>query len=174
MIKKNQIQHWLRRLQVQEKIAWGYGLSLGIAIAGTSLGIILADRQQQQAALMGKDALEELELITRLQVDVLQTFIEHKQVKESLANPVHLPKYYAEWQNHHNRFRQSWKKFKKTEGGTKGQHDIEGEGEVEALHDFFAKYDGVPEADIEALDRLLSNSEPTAFTPDELVRLKTG
>ena len=174
MIKKNQIQHWLRRLQVQEKIAWGYGLSLGIAIAGTSLGIILADRQQQQAALMGKDALEELELITRLQVDVLQTFIEHKQVKESLANPVHLPKYYAEWQNHHNRFRQSWKKFKKTEGGTKGQHDIEGEGEVEALHDFFAKYDGVPEAYIEALDRLLSNSDPTAFTPEELVRLKTG
>lgn len=174
MIKKNQIQHWLRRLQVQQKIAWGYGLSLGIAIAGTSLGIILADRQQQQADAMGKDALEELQLITRLQVDVLQTFIEHKQVSESLSNPARLPKHYAEWQEHHNRFRESWKEFKKTEGGTKGQHDIEREGEVEALHDFFAKYENVPEAYIEGLDRLMSNFNPNAFTPEELVRFRTG
>lgn len=174
MIKKNQIQHWLRRLQVQQKITWGYGLSLGIAIAGTSLGIILADRQQQQADAMGKDALEELQLITRLQVDVLQTFIEHKQVSESLSNPARLPKHYAEWQEHHNRFRESWKEFKKTEGGTKGQHDIEREGEVEALHDFFAKYENVPEAYIEGLDRLMSNFNPNAFTPEELVRFRTG
>jgi signal transduction histidine kinase len=174
MIKKIQTQHWLRRLQVQEKISWGYALSLGIAIAGTSLGIILADRQQQQAAVMGKDALEELELIDRLQVDVLQTFVDHKQVKESLSNPVRLQKHYTEWQNHYNLFRQSWKQFKETEGGTKGQEDFEREGEAKAIHAFLKKYEAVPEAYIQALDPLLSNSDPTAFTPEKIARLTTS
>lgn len=174
MIKKNQPGDWLRRLQVQQKITWGYALSLGIAIAGTSLGIILADRQQRQADLMGKDALEELELITRLQVGVLQTFIDHKQVKESLSNPVRLQKHYAEWQNHYHNFRQSWKQFKETEGGTKGQEHLEREGEQQAINAFLKKYEGVPEAYIEALDPLLSNSDPNAFTPEQLVRFKAG
>ncbi|NJS09271.1 MAG: HAMP domain-containing protein [Microcoleus sp. CSU_2_2] len=171
---KARIVHWLRRLQVQQKITWGYGLSLGIAIAGTSLGIVLADQQQRQAEAMGKDALEELKLITSLQVDMLQTFTEQQHVRESLSQPLRLRKHYAEWQDNYKQFRQSWEEFKQTKGGTKGQEKFERAGEAEAFDAFLKKYKGVPEAYFQAVDRLRSNFDPTAFTPEAGIRLRTS
>jgi methyl-accepting chemotaxis protein len=172
MIIQARIRNWLNRLQIQKKITLGYGLSLGIAIAGTGLGIVLADQQHQQAETKRKDANAELEIITNLQVELLQTSLSQKYVKESLTDPVRLQKYYPDLQRHYKYFQQNWQKFKETEGGTKGQNDIERDGEIEAVESFLKKYEGVPEAYIQVLDRLPLISNPNAITPEELIRLR--
>lgn len=169
-----QIRHWLNHLQVQQKIAWGYGLSLGIAIAGTSLGIVLADQQQRQAEALIKDALEEIEIITRLQIDGLQTFVHQHRTLDLLSDPVHLQEEYTEWQQYYHKFRQSWKEFKQSEGGTKGQEDTELPGEAEAIDAFLEKYEGVPEAYIQELDQLFANFGTTTLTPEKIVRLRAN
>ncbi|MEA5620189.1 ATP-binding protein [Cronbergia sp. UHCC 0137] len=171
---KFKIRHWLNHLRVQQKIAWGYGLSLGIAIAGTGLGIVLADQQQRQAEVLIEDALEEIEIITRLQIDGLQTFAHQHRSSDLLSNTVYLQEEYTEWQEYYNQFRQSWQEFKQSEGGTKGQEDIELPGEAEAIDAFLEKYEGVPEAYIQELDRLLANFDANTLTPEKIVRLRVG
>jgi signal transduction histidine kinase len=169
-----QIRDWLQRLRVQQKITLGYGLSLGVAIAGTGLGIILADQQQRVADAMEKDALEELQLITRLQVDMLKTLIQQQRTQTSLTDPKHLPRHYVKWQETYQRFRESWEQFKQTEGGTKGQEAVERDGEAEAVDAFLEKYEGIPEAYFQHFDQLRLNFDPTGLTSDELARFRTS
>ena len=156
LVKQGQIGHWLRRLRIQQKIAWGYGLSLGVALVGTGLGIVLADEQQRQADMMGRDALEELDLIVHLRVNLLQTLIHQKEMSRLLSQPGRRQEHVAEWQTYYRQFRQSWQEFQATEGGTEGQEDSEEKGEVEANNAFIDKYEGVPEAYIQTLDRLFA------------------
>jgi signal transduction histidine kinase len=170
----NYIGHWFSHLQVQQKIAWGYGLSLGIAIAGTSLGIVLSDQQQRQANALTEDVIEELGIITHLQVDVLQTLTEQQHIEEWLSHPTRLQKHYIELRESHHHFQQSWEQFKRAEGGTKGQEAFEREGEVEALQAFLKKYEGIPEAYIHALDQLLTKLELAASKPEDLVHIRTS
>lgn len=79
----NQFISWLRSLRVRQKIAWGYALSLGIAVVGTGIGIFIADYKQKIAVAKVEDVLEELEILSRLQVDVLQTYNHQLKIKQS-------------------------------------------------------------------------------------------
>jgi signal transduction histidine kinase len=166
------IGYWLQRLQVQQKIAWGYGLSLGIAIGGTGLGILLADAQQRKADAMGEDAIEELKLISQLQVSLLQTLVHQRQAGELISTTDRKQEQYKEWQEHYNRFRQNWQEFKETEGGTEGQEEQEQEGEVEAIAAFMSKYEGVPEAYLKMLEQLMPRLSSTNLKPQDIPLLQ--
>ncbi len=163
---KNLFISWLRGLQVRQKIAWGYALSLGVAVVGTAIGILIADYQQKLAVAKVDDVLEELDIISRLQVDVLQTSNHQQKIKRLLlTQPLLLKQEYVELKEHYDNFQQSWAKFKVSGGGTAGQEKDEHEGEVEAINTFLAKYEGVPEAYIQSIDRLLSRLNPDTIKP---------
>jgi signal transduction histidine kinase len=165
-------RRWLRCLRVQQKIAWGYGLSLGVAIVGTGLGIVLTDVQQQRADAAGRDALEELHLINALQMSTLQTLVHQQQMHELLSQPDRRQEQHAEWQEHYRQFRQSWEEFKATQGGTEGHEEQEDEGEVETITAFMEKYEGVPESYMRTLELLFSRLNSTTLTEAEILRLK--
>jgi signal transduction histidine kinase len=171
---KRRIWNWFHNLQVQQKIALGYGLSLGIAIVGTAIGILLTDQRQRQAEALGKDALEELQLLTRLQVDALEASVHQDYVEESLFDPEHLPLAYAEWRRDYNRYRQSWQEFKETENHTKGEEEIESAEELAALDAFFEEYEEVQDKYFQTFDQLPSVLDPAAFTPDMGIRFKAA
>jgi signal transduction histidine kinase len=173
-MKKVQAKNWFYQFRVQQKIALGYGLALGIAIAGTSAGIILADQQQKQAEAMGRDALEELGLVTSLQVGALQTLAHQERSRALLTDSKSCAESCMKLRKHSNQFRQVWEQFEESEGGTKGQEAIERPGEVEAVDDFLKKYQGVPEAYSQALEQLLRNFNSSNFTPEEAERLRAG
>lgn len=166
---KNLFISWLGCLRVRQKITWGYALSLGVAVVGTGIGILIADHQQKLAVAKVDDVLEELDIITRLQVDVLQTSNHQQKIKELLAQPVLLKEEYVEFQEHYNNFRQSWAKFKDSNGGTAGQ---ECDGEVEAVNAFLVKYQGVPETYIQAIDRLLPRLNPATLNPANIASIQ--
>lgn len=169
---KNLFISWLGCLRVRQKITWGYALSLGVAVVGTGIGILIADHQQKLAVAKVDDVLEELDIITRLQVDVLQTSNHQQKIKELLAQPVLLKEEYVEFQEHYNNFRQSWAKFKDSNGGTAGQEYIERDGEVEAVNAFLVKYQGVPETYIQAIDRLLPRLNPATLNPANIASIQ--
>jgi signal transduction histidine kinase len=171
-VGKNQFISWLRCLQVRQKITWGYALSLGVAVLGTGIGILIADYQQKLALAKVDDVLEELDIISDLQVSVLQTSNHQQKIKELLSQPVLLKQEYVEFQAHYNNFRQSWAKFKDSNGGTAGQENIERDGEVEAINSFVAKYEGVPEAYIKSIDRLLPRLNPATIKPANVTSIQ--
>jgi signal transduction histidine kinase len=164
--------HWFRSLQVQQKITLGYSLSLGVAIVGTGLGIVLADMQQRRAEAMLKDADQELRLITRLEVSTLQTLIHQKEMSEQLAQPQQRQAHYADLRKHYSQFLQTWEEFKLTEGGTEGQESMEQEGEIEAITAFLKEYEGVPEAYLQSLEGLFPRVSATTLSEAEMLQLQ--
>ncbi|NJO78307.1 MAG: HAMP domain-containing protein [Cyanobacteria bacterium RM1_2_2] len=168
------IKDWFHNLQVQQKIALGYGLSLGIAIVGTAIGILLTDQQQRWAEALGRDALEELQLLTRLQVDALEVSIHQDNVEESLSDPERLPLAYVEWRQDYNRYRQVWQEFKETENHTKGEEEVESAEELSALEMFFEQYGNLQDKYFQTFDQLPPVLDPAAFTPDMGIRFKAA
>lgn len=171
-MKRQLIRHRLSRLKIQQKIVGGYGLSLGVALIGTGAGILLADLQQQQANVLLQDAAEELNLISHLQGNALQTLVHQEQMFQQISYPNTRQEQSAELWEYHRQFSQSWETFETTQGGTRGQEDGEHEGEVEANSSFLRKYEGIPEAYLQALERLLPRFASTSLTASEVSRLK--
>ncbi|NJL36793.1 MAG: HAMP domain-containing protein [Leptolyngbyaceae cyanobacterium SM1_4_3] len=166
-MKRLLIQNWLHNLQIQPKIAWGYVLPLGIAIAGTGLGITLAEQQQKYAEALGEDALEELDLLTRLRLGALGTLLEQEQVtSESLSQPAYSATQYEKWLENYVHFRQTWQEFKQTENNTLGQEEIESEAELEAVAMFLQKYSEALNEYFQAFDQLVAGADSATFTPE--------
>lgn len=74
------ITGWLNQLKVGEKITLGYGVALGMAIAGTATGITLGNQYQQAALEQQVHAQEETELLSGLQTGVLQSRTHQQQL----------------------------------------------------------------------------------------------
>lgn len=171
-VGKNQFISWLRCLPVKRKIALGYALSLGVALLGTGFGILIADSQQKLALAKVDDVLEELNLIRGLQVNVLQTSKHQLKIKGLLDRPAELQQEYVEFKQDYQTFQQSWAKFKTSHGGTAGQEHLEGEGEVAAITNFLTKHQGVPEAYLQVIERLLTKLDPATIKPANITSLQ--
>ncbi|WP_333470396.1 sensor histidine kinase [Microcoleus sp. herbarium12] len=150
----------------------GYAVSLGIAIVGTGIGILIADRQEKLALAKVDDVLEELNLISGVQVKVLQTSNHQLKIKGLLDRPAQLQHEYVEFKKNSQSFQQSWVKFKTSHGGTAGQEKIERHGEIEAITAFLAKHQGVPEAYSHAIERLLPRLDPATIKPENITSIQ--
>ncbi len=81
------LRTWFGRLKVGQKICLGYAISLGIAFIGTSIGVAIGDRYQQKAWQGVRHALEEIELLYRLQAGISQGRIHEQQLIPWLKQP---------------------------------------------------------------------------------------
>jgi two-component system, NtrC family, sensor kinase len=68
----------IRRLSIKQKIGYGYGLTISIALLGTALGLVVGDRYQEQAKQQMVHAYEQQRLLTHLQYQVV-TARSHQQ-----------------------------------------------------------------------------------------------
>ncbi|MBD2293044.1 HAMP domain-containing protein [Anabaena sphaerica FACHB-251] len=80
---------WLRklfqRLSIRQKIVCGYGLSLGIAILGTTGGLIIGDRYYQAARINMILADEEGALLSSLQGVLLEIQVHQQELVPNLS-----------------------------------------------------------------------------------------
>lgn len=60
------------RLSIRNKICWGYGISLGLAVFGTTVGLILGDYYQQKARAQLADTQQQGKGLSRLQVTMAE------------------------------------------------------------------------------------------------------
>ncbi|MEH2254486.1 putative bifunctional diguanylate cyclase/phosphodiesterase [Nostoc sp.] len=71
--RSNRISDILHRLSLRNKIIGGYGVALSIAVAGTIAGLTLGNYYQQQASTSQDSANQQGQLLSDLQVAMLQT-----------------------------------------------------------------------------------------------------
>jgi signal transduction histidine kinase len=69
-----------RHLSIRQKIAYGYILSIGIAILGTSVGLIVGEHYNDKAMKQFNIAQERHERLNQLEKAVLEVKINHKQL----------------------------------------------------------------------------------------------
>ncbi|BAZ32082.1 integral membrane sensor signal transduction histidine kinase [Cylindrospermum sp. NIES-4074] len=68
----NRVKGLFYRLSIRRKIVFGYGLALGIAVLGTTIGLVIGDRYFQQARQQMTLANEEGNLLSSLQGILLE------------------------------------------------------------------------------------------------------
>ncbi len=140
-LKQNlQCRRRLNRLKLGKKIGYGYALTLGIAIIGISIGLVIGDHYQYKAKLEKDDAAGELNLANRLKISMLLMSVEQKDSILTLQDP-------TQWEQEHNRFlaekdnlQKIWKEFESSQGTVRD--DIkELDGEEKIIKELMENYD---------------------------------
>ncbi|MDZ8223174.1 ATP-binding protein [Nostoc sp. ChiVER01] len=83
----NWVQQKFHQLSIRQKIFCGYGLALGVAVLGTTAGLIIGDRYFQQARQHHLLIDEEGSLLSSLQGELLQIQIHQQQIVPFLQQP---------------------------------------------------------------------------------------
>ncbi|MCT7961473.1 ATP-binding protein [Laspinema sp. D1] len=74
----DQLKTNIRRLSIKQKIGYGYGLTISIALLGTGLGLVVGDLYHDKAKQQLVHAYEQQRLLTHLQYEVV-TALSHQQ-----------------------------------------------------------------------------------------------
>lgn len=162
------VGQWFEKLKVGQKISLGYALTLGLTIVGTTLGVGLTHYYQYVAQEIQEDALEEYQLLTRLQTDLLQTRSRKHEFIPVLKKPEEFEKRYALFLKYYSDFKQAWQEFKDSEGATKDEEEKELPGEAERTREFIEKYGEATEAYVHQLDRLLQQISLAKLKPENI------
>ncbi|NER96531.1 MAG: response regulator [Symploca sp. SIO1B1] len=99
---------------VGQKISFGYGIILAIAVTGTVIGAILGDFHQQQSRKLLEDVLEETLLIDHLQLKLIQIQLHYHQFAGLLQEPEEFQEEYRHFQEHIIEFRQLWSELEES------------------------------------------------------------
>ncbi|WP_193194958.1 ATP-binding protein [Nostoc sp. MG11] len=167
------VGQWFEKLKVGQKIGLGYALTLGLTIVGTTLGVGLTHYYQQVAQEIEEDALEEYQLLTRLQTDLLQTRSRKHEFIPVLKKPEELKKQYALFLKYYSDFKLAWQEFKDSEGATKGEEEKELPGEAERTREFIEEYGEATDAYINQLDELLEQINLTKLKSENIDAVQT-
>ncbi|MEH2159491.1 MAG: ATP-binding protein [Nostoc sp.] len=88
----NWVQQKFHRLSIRQKIFYGYGLALGVAVLGTTAGLVIGDRYFQQARQHHLLIDEQGELLSSLQGNLLKIQIHQQEIVPFLQQPQVLQK----------------------------------------------------------------------------------
>ena len=106
--QEGNLKQWLHNLNISQKIAYGYGLALSIAVVGTALGLMIGNNYQRQAYQLREDELEERELLNALEHNLYQMQNHELKIFRWGNNPTRLDREYALFLDRVARFQQTW------------------------------------------------------------------
>ncbi|MEH1858675.1 MAG: ATP-binding protein [Nostoc sp.] len=148
-------------LSIGNKIKFGYSLALGVGIVGTTIGLILGDRYQQQALQQQQNAFKEINLLYRLQTSILQTRTYQQQLIPLVANLKLYKEEYAHITNTHApEIKQVWLELQtyiKTTDYTNEKHR-------ENIPLLLKTYEGVTQTYIQQLEELSQQLDLSPLT----------
>ncbi|NET90490.1 MAG: HAMP domain-containing protein [Kamptonema sp. SIO1D9] len=104
----SKLTNLLNSFKVGQKISIGYGIALGIAIGGTTIGIVIGDRYQHQAWEKRRHAQAEIELLHRLQTSILQARTHQQQLIPLISQPEEFRHEYAHFIEYEAITKQTW------------------------------------------------------------------
>ncbi|MEH2309297.1 sensor histidine kinase [Nostoc sp.] len=82
----NWVQQKFHHLSIRQKIFYGYGLALGVAVLGTTAGLVIGDRYFQQARQEMILVDEEGSLLSSLQGELLEIQINQQEIVPSIQH----------------------------------------------------------------------------------------
>jgi two-component system, NtrC family, sensor kinase len=159
---RKHLQAWFSKLRVGQKIGLGYTAALGIALSGTIAGFIIGHLHHEHALRRDIYTHEKIELLRRLQIEVLQVRTHQQQLISLLAQPKLFQEEYGHLLRHAKMTRQDWKTLKQFVQTEPGEPT---ELHRQELPQFIATHEGVTERYFEALDAQIISIQLARLDP---------
>jgi len=167
---------WLKRLNPRHsigvKISCGYALALGIAVLGTSAGIIIGESYHKNALEKEEDAREKIHLLNHLETRLLQVVTNEQRLIYSLEKSENLQQEYSHFQKNSTELKKLWSEFKSTEGLTKNAPVEELPEEIEKVQHILQTYEGTIEQYLLQTERIFKQVQGSQLKPEELILAK--
>lgn len=155
----------INSLSIGKKIKFGYAIALGVGILGTTIGLVLGDRYQQQALKQEENAFKEINLLHRLQASILQTRTHQQQLIPLVASPELYKEEYSHITDKHTPdIEQVWSELQtyiKTA-------DYLNEKHTDNTPQLLATYNGVPQTYLQQLAILLKQLDLSPLTEEKI------
>lgn len=155
----------VRRLKIGTKISLGYALSFGIAVIGTSAGLLLGESYSQLAYNREQQTGEQVRLFTRLQTAVLNSRRHQQQLIPLAEQPQKLQQEYSQLLTHAAEVKQLWSHVQSLAKKSSFLTEVD----AEALPVFQRNYEGVPQAYFQELDKLIEQINPPSLKPNKIL-----
>ncbi|MBE9042512.1 histidine kinase, partial [Oscillatoriales cyanobacterium LEGE 11467] len=159
------VGNWLHSLKVGQKISLGYAATLGIAISGTTVGIVLGDRHQDLARQQIEDVLEETRLLATLDRELSHALLHQHRIIILGRQPEIFQEEYIEFQHHVAGFDRAWRELKASYISPESDEQSD---ELELVKKLTTKYDGVTAAYFGEVEFIVGDITPSNWRPEEV------
>jgi signal transduction histidine kinase len=106
------VSHWQAGLPLRQKITWGYGVAVTIALSGTAVGYMIGDYLQYQVVQRELAVQQRRQLLNDLQITLLQTRTHMSEIITLLNDGKDWREEYAEFSPHYQALQQHWRSLK--------------------------------------------------------------
>ncbi len=165
-IKKPSYQ-WLGSMKVNQKIAIGYALALGISVFGTVLGVTTGNYLEERALKKEEQVLTETTALHRLQAGVLQVRTHQQQLIPLSKQPKSFDEEYAHIIQHAKTIQETWLEIK----AIAAEEESHSDEEILTLKKFTQSYEETPSKFLNSLNQLVRDIRVLNLDTPEKVRL---
>ena len=165
---QNNFYKFLNHLNVSQKIGFGYGVAIGIAICGTISGIVTSNHYKSKARQKEQHAHEQVEIVRRLQASILQSRTHQQQFIPLVSQPKDLQDEYSHFLEHAATVRKTWSEIKSfvSHTNTKGE---DREAHTDDIPNLLQTYRGIPEAYFQEIRSILQKIDyPNLDSPEKI------
>ncbi|MBD1928607.1 HAMP domain-containing histidine kinase [Trichocoleus sp. FACHB-90] len=153
-----------RRLSISNKISYGYALTLGIVVVGTTAGFTIGDSFERTAREQEEHAHQEIRLLHRLQTGIIQARTHQQQFIPLMDEPEKLQEEYSHFLHHAAEITKVFLEVKSFEE----QAPLKDDPNSEDIEQFLQTYEDVPEIYFQQINQLLKQIDPLNLKPGEI------
>ena len=149
-------QRSLNRLNVSQKIGFGYAVAISIAVCGSMSGILISNHYRIQANEKQEHAHKQVEMVQKLQDSILQLRIHQQQLIPLLNQPEKFKDEYSHFLEHAATLRYNWSNIKYfIFNSYKTYQNHSSVVVADRIPKLLKTYRGVPEAYLEEIGKIL-------------------
>ncbi|KST68536.1 sensor histidine kinase [Mastigocoleus testarum] len=165
---KDNCRKFLNQLNVSQKIGFGYGIAISIAICGTISGIIVSNHYKSKARQKEQHAHEQVEIVRRLQASILQSRTHQQQFIPLVNQPKDLEDEYSHFLEHAATVRKTWSEIKSfvSHTNTKGEDH---EAHTDGIPNLLQTYRGIPKAYFQEIRNILQKIDSSNLDSPEKI-----
>ena len=167
------LQLFLKNINVKQRITLGFSAALSVAIAGTGVGFGVGNHYQSKAVEIDNHVTEEVEILSKLQIGVLQTRTHQQQLIPLSEFPDEFQDEYKHILDHAITIQTAFQELLGlSQVSLKGEHsDFEASNTEYA--EFLETYQSVPDTYLDELNQLVTSVDLSqSNTPEELARIQ--